>query len=357
MNVTLEAGQFGWDYLLVFSDGKDYLVQSDQEYPAAAKLFGWDDATDNLTTSANYIHDAQEYLDDHIGETVEVDPGEPLYEAARPSERAAHYGRSSARQARPAIRSPLPVLIKTVAVIFSNLLRQQLSSSVMRRIIQDNRNEQSRGVCHTHDHIDANEVMDEAIHEAVGRGWDGLGDDDRTSLWNAAWELAKRNEFDADAIGPVSSSAPSTELIGAPPLTFEFLPTGVRIKHDGNLDEDEIRRIREMGDNAALGELFEYATVNGIIEWISPNEVGAETEAPMFALADEVEVDDDGNLTSCDRVYIYNDYQTTRLVDDIFEPEGAFLKLEEVNFRASRTDEVVKDEGFALEGEWEKDER
>jgi len=59
----------------------------------------------------------------------------------------------------------------------------------------------------------------------------------------------------------------------------------------------------------------------------------------------------------CDYIYAYDDYQIHSLVEEIFNPGGAFLTGHDIGFLArSRMEEVVKGAGFELEGEWEKDE-
>jgi hypothetical protein len=121
--LTLESGDFGWDYLLVAEDGRDVLVQTDWDYPGVALNLGWapskvtrqthchvtpgephdcdeyyehrngpgdysEDCPDCCThegtdgtvgckcgvTASEFIADAQQWLDDHIGESFE-DPG------------------------------------------------------------------------------------------------------------------------------------------------------------------------------------------------------------------------------------------------------------------------------------------
>ena len=119
MKVTLESGQFGWDYLLVADDGQDLLIQTDWDYPAVASNLGWaprliqicpeckdalrvdrdcvlaachacgdrilrvcdHDGTDGTVACPDcgigagaFIGAAQEFLDDHIGESFD-DPG------------------------------------------------------------------------------------------------------------------------------------------------------------------------------------------------------------------------------------------------------------------------------------------
>ena len=84
--ITLEPGQFGhfgWDYILRNDTGETVLIQTDWDYPGLASSFGWlacecgetDGTVDCPHKSAtDMISDAAEYLDDHIGETID-DPG------------------------------------------------------------------------------------------------------------------------------------------------------------------------------------------------------------------------------------------------------------------------------------------
>ena len=81
--VTLEAGSFGWDYRLVNDDDREILIQTDWDYPGVASNLGWSpchDGTDGTidcpcgNTAMDLIASAQEFLNDHIGESFE-DPG------------------------------------------------------------------------------------------------------------------------------------------------------------------------------------------------------------------------------------------------------------------------------------------
>jgi hypothetical protein len=95
--ITLEQGDFGWDYIIRdIESGETVLIQTDYDYPGVAETFGWslrdvqhDDNelpcrhqhTDGTIDCPNcgiragaFIHSAQEYLDDHIGDEAE-DPG------------------------------------------------------------------------------------------------------------------------------------------------------------------------------------------------------------------------------------------------------------------------------------------
>jgi len=83
MKITLQKGDFGFTYLVVAEDGRDILIQSDWDYPGIASTFGWTPcecgATDGTVdclhkTASQMIVEAQDYLDDHLGETMD-DPG------------------------------------------------------------------------------------------------------------------------------------------------------------------------------------------------------------------------------------------------------------------------------------------
>ena len=83
MKITLESGNFGFGYLLAADDRRDILIQTDWDYPGVASTFGWvpcecgeTDGTVDCPhkTASQMISEAAEYLDEHIGNTVE-DPG------------------------------------------------------------------------------------------------------------------------------------------------------------------------------------------------------------------------------------------------------------------------------------------
>ena len=65
--ITLNSGDFGWDYLLTNEGGRTILIQTDYDYPGVARTFGW-------TGEDSDLGGAQAYLDEHIGDEVE-DPG------------------------------------------------------------------------------------------------------------------------------------------------------------------------------------------------------------------------------------------------------------------------------------------
>jgi hypothetical protein len=82
MRITLQQGYFG-TYLVVAGNGRDILIQTDFDYPSIASTFGWSPCvcghTDGTVdcahkTASQMIAEAQAFLDDHIGDSVE-DPG------------------------------------------------------------------------------------------------------------------------------------------------------------------------------------------------------------------------------------------------------------------------------------------
>lgn len=79
-------------------------------------------------------------------------------------------------------------------------------------ILKRNKEEPSDAICHSHDFCDANVVMDEAgksvgielcPNEVNGEIIGILHTEAYTDIWNEAWSLAKRAEFDADKIDAV----------------------------------------------------------------------------------------------------------------------------------------------------------
>jgi len=83
-----------------------------------------------------------------------------------------------------------------VAKTFSRLLVRDLGPHLV-IAIQRNRDEESSSVCHTHDFCDANMVMMEAmIEHGLMKDEDSPLLDENVSVWNKAWDIAKRAEFD-----------------------------------------------------------------------------------------------------------------------------------------------------------------
>lgn len=82
MKTTLEAGNFGWDYVLKNEDGHETYVQNDWEYPSIASLFGWvacpcgrTDGTIDCKHKkvSDMLFEAQEFLDSNLGQTIDLE--------------------------------------------------------------------------------------------------------------------------------------------------------------------------------------------------------------------------------------------------------------------------------------------
>ena len=82
------------------------------------------------------------------------------------------------------------MIAAVLAKEFSRRLAEHLGPAKLAAVVQRNRAESDRRLCHSHDFCDANEIMLEA-GEAVGV--DVL---ERLGVTSLAWALAKRAEFD-----------------------------------------------------------------------------------------------------------------------------------------------------------------
>lgn len=114
--------------LIVSDDGRSILVQTAYDYPGTASMFGWSvrsvivpgyalsascdhDGTDGTidctqcgTLAGSFIADARDYLDDHIGDTIE-DPG---YFGPTHAEHLAHWPDSADATCDQCINDPRP---------------------------------------------------------------------------------------------------------------------------------------------------------------------------------------------------------------------------------------------------------
>lgn len=86
-----------------------------------------------------------------------------------------------------------PVLAAFVARAFAQELYEELGNATMIEVIELNRRETNKGVCHSHDFCDANMTMARAM-ERCGINPE-VENEDVVRLWNAAWELAVKDEF------------------------------------------------------------------------------------------------------------------------------------------------------------------
>lgn len=87
-----------------------------------------------------------------------------------------------------------PELATAVSKEFSKLLSQYLSVNQLEQIRILNRDEKDDNICHTHDFLDANEVMAEAFEAVTGHEMN-IQDDSNLELWNIAWKEAKFYDF------------------------------------------------------------------------------------------------------------------------------------------------------------------
>lgn len=87
-----------------------------------------------------------------------------------------------------------------LARTFGAVVREWLTPEEFAEVLVRNRAQASALVCHSHDFMDANDAMMEAF-ERLGVPYDDVDADDEriAALWNAAWDLAKANEFEVPA--------------------------------------------------------------------------------------------------------------------------------------------------------------
>lgn len=80
-----------------------------------------------------------------------------------------------------------------VAREFAEVLKTWLTAEQMETVVARNRAEPNANVCHSHDFVDANMAMSEVFEK---HGIDVCSSmETSTPIWNAAWQLAVKNEF------------------------------------------------------------------------------------------------------------------------------------------------------------------
>jgi hypothetical protein len=92
---------------------------------------------------------------------------------------------------------------RRVARAFSNILREWMTPLRMKLIVRRNAMDADLNVCHSHDFCDANQAMLDAFRRCRlpdPASAERIGEDDAVGLWNSAWNLAKRECFDAGRI-------------------------------------------------------------------------------------------------------------------------------------------------------------
>ena len=81
-----------------------------------------------------------------------------------------------------------------LAKLFSERLLATIGSDKLAEVVRLNSNEPNPSICHSHSFCDSNETMLEAWVFLFGGEID-LQSDEHCALWDAAWNLAKRNNF------------------------------------------------------------------------------------------------------------------------------------------------------------------
>lgn len=84
--------------------------------------------------------------------------------------------------------------IESMALAFSILLKKCLTQDQFEYVVNMQPINHIPNACYSHNFCDANEVMHEAFKRVMGREIDNDSDED-TELWEAAWSLAKENNF------------------------------------------------------------------------------------------------------------------------------------------------------------------
>ena len=84
--------------------------------------------------------------------------------------------------------------IKILATEFSAELLRTIGKKELARVVRLNRIQTDKGICHSHDFCDSNEVMMEAFEECFKQPID-LAENDHMNLMDLAWNEAKENNF------------------------------------------------------------------------------------------------------------------------------------------------------------------
>lgn len=96
------------------------------------------------------------------------------------------------------VTSVIPSIEERIAINFSAVLRDWLTSDEFVDLIAWNRSEPDSRVCHSHDFCDATKAMSRAFQIVLGRDGTAFAD---VALWTRAWGIAKAAEFDMRKIG------------------------------------------------------------------------------------------------------------------------------------------------------------
>jgi hypothetical protein len=86
-----------------------------------------------------------------------------------------------------------------LAQVFSRLLVSQIGDDNWHKVIELNDSESDARICHSHDFCDANQIMLDACEE-LSIPADDVTSEEFVTLTDAAWDIAKSNDFDVNAI-------------------------------------------------------------------------------------------------------------------------------------------------------------
>jgi len=333
MDVTLRAGQYGWDYILDFGDSGEAYIQSDHDYVPLASIFGF---------TGEGSEAAGEFLDDHIGDTVQVD--------VEDTGGAVHSWYIDAVTSLEEEEPERAGTSETPAQ--APLLTKENVTWLVYAIAEDDPIEQESW---------ADEAVIQSVQEARARGnfwpWCVAVVEGRygslvetTHLGCCNYRNAedfKQNSGHYEHMRDEVLEGLNRQLAGArsspvrtSPLVIRFMDDEMEIKLDGSLDDEEKRRLGEMSEESALGDLFENAVANGFVDKIE----SAGTGAPIFADPSDVERDPaTGELIRCDGVFWWPNYQVESLVGTILA--GGRVILPKVSVGVTDTRLRVRDGG------------
>jgi hypothetical protein len=88
-------------------------------------------------------------------------------------------------------------IVNNLAVKFCDVLHEWLTEDELAIVVERNASRDCECVCHSHDFCDANMAMDEAWSRMFQDEID-LSSEIDTDLWNAAWDLAKKHNFNTN---------------------------------------------------------------------------------------------------------------------------------------------------------------
>ncbi len=122
----------------------------------------------------------------------------------------------------------IPCAVRRVAAMFSALLREHVGEDGMCEIARLNSIETAACVCHSHDFVDANMVMLDAIARIIGPHPDG---ESPAAMWlfESAWQVARaswtapqRRSQSSQEVGPTGGPPKSERPVVAGPTTREI---------------------------------------------------------------------------------------------------------------------------------------